>query len=97
MPFVSINKSKLKLFDIFSSSFSIMQAAARSIDLDLRKLDAKQANQHAQYLSLFMPGPFNRLGGDKDCVQVLLLIQRMAKKAEIVGTFYPVNYSTITF
>ncbi|XP_039262421.2 dynactin subunit 1-like [Styela clava] len=61
------------------------KAAARSIDLDLRKLEAQQANEHVKFLSMFMPGLFSKRGGDNDCVQVLLLVQRVARKAEIIA------------
>lgn len=61
------------------------KAAARSIDLDIRKLEAAQANEHVRYLSMFMPGLFSRQAGDQDCVQVVLLVQRISKKAEIIA------------
>nr|CAB3236444.1 dynactin subunit 1 [Phallusia mammillata] len=61
------------------------KAAARSIDHELRKLEASQANTHSQLLRLFMPATFTRRGGDGDCLLVLLLVERIAKKSQILA------------
>nr|XP_018673000.1 dynactin subunit 1 isoform X2 [Ciona intestinalis] len=61
------------------------KAAARSIDHELRKLDVSQATNHAKLLLMYMPDMFNRRAGDNDCVQVLLLVERISCKAHIIA------------
>ncbi|CAK8697051.1 unnamed protein product [Clavelina lepadiformis] len=70
------------------------KAAARSIDHELRKLDVSQATLHAKLLSLFMPAMFTRRGGDNDCVQVLLLVERFASKAQIIAKHVTDKFDT---
>lgn len=60
------------------------KTAARAIDLELRKIEAQQARDHVQFLSMFVPDAFSKHGGDGDCVEVLLLAQRLSKKSELI-------------
>ncbi|XP_065560764.1 dynactin subunit 1-like isoform X4 [Artemia franciscana] len=69
----------------FKKIYSETRAQAKSIDLELRKLDANQAVQHVQYLCAFMPDSFLSRGGEYDSLQVLLLIPRFLWKAEIIA------------
>lgn len=61
------------------------KAHAKAIDMELRKLEVKQANEHIQLLCAFMPDAFMARGNDHDAVLVLLLISRIHHKAELLA------------
>jgi len=68
----------------FKKMFAESKAHTRAIDLELRRIDVQQSNQHVQYLAAYMPDTFMSRGGDHDAVLVLLLIPRLLWKAEIL-------------
>ncbi|XP_035672851.1 dynactin subunit 1-like isoform X4 [Branchiostoma floridae] len=74
----------VETFD-FKAKFAEVKAHAKQIDMELRKLEVQQANQHVNLLCAFMPDNFHRRGGDHDCIQVLLLIPRMVCKAQLLA------------
>ncbi|XP_078668136.1 dynactin subunit 1-like isoform X9 [Branchiostoma floridae x Branchiostoma belcheri] len=74
----------VETFD-FKTKFAEVKAHAKQIDMELRKLEVQQANQHVNLLCAFMPDNFHRRGGDHDCIQVLLLIPRMVCKAQLLA------------
>lgn len=68
----------------FKKMFTETKAHSKAIDMELRRLEVAQANQHVAYLTQYMPDNFIARGGDHDAVLVLLLVARMISKAEIV-------------
>lgn len=48
-------------------------------------MEAKLATDHTKYMSMFMPAMYNKQGGDRDCVQAMLLVERIETKSTIVG------------
>ncbi|ODN04996.1 Dynactin subunit 1 [Orchesella cincta] len=68
----------------FKKMFAETKAQTTAIDLELRRLEAKEATMHVQYLSAFMPEGFMKRGGDNDAILVLLLIPRLMCKAELL-------------
>lgn len=68
----------------FKKMFTETKAHSKAIDMELRRLEVAQANQHVAYLTQYMPDNFMTRGGDHDAVLVLLLVARMIWKADIV-------------
>lgn len=54
------------------------------LDHELKKLDVKHLNKHVQFLTLFLPEQFLKRGADYDCILVLLLIQRLTSKCDLL-------------
>lgn len=48
---------------IFQKVFAETKAQTTAIDLELRRIEAKEAALHVQYLSSFMPDGFMKRGG----------------------------------
>ncbi|XP_025834813.1 dynactin subunit 1 [Agrilus planipennis] len=76
--------SKLPEIMDFKKMFSETKAHIKAIDLELRRIDIHQLQQHIKYLSSFMPDTFMNRGGDHDAILVLLLIPRLIHKSEIL-------------
>ncbi|XP_030046809.1 dynactin subunit 1 [Microcaecilia unicolor] len=74
----------LEVFD-FKIKFAETKAHAKAIEMELRKMEVRQANRHVSLLTTFMPDSFLRHGGDHDCILVLLLIPRLICKAEMIS------------
>ncbi|KAK7069216.1 Dynactin subunit 1 [Halocaridina rubra] len=68
----------------FKKMFTETKAHSKAIDMELRRLEVAQANQHVSYLSQYMPDNFMTRGGDHDAVLTLLFVARMVWKADIV-------------
>uniref|UniRef100_A0AAR5PMJ9 Dynactin subunit 1 n=1 Tax=Dendroctonus ponderosae TaxID=77166 RepID=A0AAR5PMJ9_DENPD len=68
----------------FKKMFTETKAHTKAIDLDLRRLDEQQLQQHIKYLSSYMPDSFMNRGGDHDAVLTLLLICRLIHKSDIL-------------
>lgn len=68
----------------FKKMFTETKAHIKAIDLELRRGDVMQLQQHIKYLTSFMPDTFMNRGGDHDAILVLLLIPRMVHKSEIL-------------
>lgn len=71
------------LYD-FKIKFSETKAHAKAVEMELRRLEVEQANEHIKYLCAFMPESFLSSGGDHDGVLILLLIPRLVWKTEIL-------------
>ncbi|KAJ8931890.1 hypothetical protein NQ314_015159 [Rhamnusium bicolor] len=68
----------------FKKMFTETKAHTKAIDLELRRVDIQQLQQHIKYLTSYMPDSFMNRGGDHDAVLVLLLIPRLIHKTEIL-------------
>lgn len=68
----------------FKKMFSETKAHTKAIDLELRKVDIEQLQQHIKYLTSYMPDSFMNRGGDYEAILVLLLIPRLITKSEIL-------------
>ncbi|CAH0698567.1 unnamed protein product [Spodoptera exigua] len=72
------------------------RASTRSIDLQLRALDLTQARARADMLAACLPDHFMATSGDHDAILLILLLQRLNTKADIIlgqirEKFPPVN------
>jgi dynactin 1 len=63
---------------------SAMKQTSRTVEFELRKLEAQQALQQVDLLKTFMPNSFLVSGGDYDAIQVLMLLPRIIFKADLV-------------
>ncbi|KAF9933288.1 hypothetical protein FBU30_005872 [Linnemannia zychae] len=68
-----------------------MKAQAKAIDLELRKLDALQANDNLSMVQPYLPDGFFRT--ESDSIQCLLLFKRLAFKAELMNKHLEQQYS----
>ncbi|CAH1099765.1 unnamed protein product [Psylliodes chrysocephalus] len=68
----------------FKKMFSETKAHIKAIDLELRRIDINQLQQHIKFLSSYMPDSFMTRGSDHDAVLLILLIPRMIQKLEII-------------
>jgi dynactin 1 len=68
----------------FTKMFNETKAHTKAIDLELRRVDIQQLQNHIKYLTSYMPDSFMNRGGDHDAVLVLLLIPRMIYKTDIL-------------
>ncbi|KAK5644921.1 hypothetical protein RI129_006221 [Pyrocoelia pectoralis] len=68
----------------FKKMFTETKAHTKAIDLELRRIDVQQLQQHIKYLSSYLPDTFMNRGGDYDAVLTLLLIPRLIHKSEIL-------------
>ncbi|CAH1170858.1 unnamed protein product [Phaedon cochleariae] len=68
----------------FKKMFTETKAHTKAIDLELRRIDIQQLQQHIKYLSSYMPDSFMNRGGDHDAVLMTLLIPRLIQKTEIL-------------
>ncbi|CAH2987621.1 unnamed protein product [Chilo suppressalis] len=62
----------------------LSRASTRSIDLQLRALQLTQAGARADMLAACLPDHFMTTSGDHDAIMLLLLLQRLNTKAEII-------------
>lgn len=72
----------LEVFD-FKTKFAENKAYAKTIDMELRKLDVRQANSHVSLLQIFMPDTFMKTG-DSDAILAVLLVPRTISKADLL-------------
>ncbi|KAJ4254865.1 hypothetical protein NW762_009663 [Fusarium torreyae] len=63
---------------------SASKAQVKTIDLELRRLEAQEAEQHLEILKLFLPDTYKE---DQDSVLSLLRFRRVAFKANLLNTF----------
>ncbi|XP_075211237.1 dynactin subunit 1 isoform X2 [Lycorma delicatula] len=68
----------------FKKMFAETKAHARAIDLELRRMEVQESQQHVEYLAAYMPDSFMSRGGDNDAVLVLLLIPRILWKCDVL-------------
>jgi hypothetical protein len=50
--------------------FAESKAHTKAIDLELRRIDVQQSNQHVQYLAAYMPDTFMSRGGTCPCFAI---------------------------
>ncbi|XP_068625835.1 dynactin subunit 1 [Battus philenor] len=60
------------------------RASTRSVDLQLRALELTQAKARADMLAACLPDHFMATAGDHDAILLILLLQRLNTKAEII-------------
>ncbi|KAL7912826.1 p150/dynactin-like protein [Trichoderma velutinum] len=63
---------------------SASKAQVKTIDLELRRLEAQEAEQHLEIIKLFLPDSYR---DDQDSVLALLRFRRLAFKANLVNGF----------
>ncbi|KAG0646140.1 dynein-associated polypeptide [Hyphodiscus hymeniophilus] len=63
---------------------SAAKTQVKTIDLELRRLDAQEASEHLAIVQLFLPEAFH---ADRDSVFALLRFKRVAFKATLLSTF----------
>ncbi|CAK4034695.1 Dynactin, 150 kDa isoform [Lecanosticta acicola] len=63
---------------------SAAKTQVKTIDLELRKLDAQEASEHLSIVQLFLPDSFT---AEKDSVLALLRFKRIGFKANLVQSF----------
>ncbi|KAK4101929.1 hypothetical protein N658DRAFT_41890 [Parathielavia hyrcaniae] len=63
---------------------SAAKAQVKTIDLELRRMEAQEAEQHLGIVTLFLPDAYQ---SDRDSVLALLRFQRLASKAAILTRF----------
>ncbi|KAM0244206.1 hypothetical protein ACHAP5_006506 [Fusarium lateritium] len=63
---------------------SASKAQVKTIDLELRRLEAQEAEQHLEILKLFLPDTYKE---DQDSVLSLLRFRRVAFKANLLNSF----------
>ncbi|ORZ03356.1 dynein associated protein-domain-containing protein [Syncephalastrum racemosum] len=61
---------------------TVMKAQAKAIDLELRKLEAAQANDRLNYIQPYLPDSFFKT--ENDPISCLLLFKRLVFKSEII-------------
>lgn len=75
----------VEFFD-FKVKYAETKAFARAVEMDLRRLEVQESNNHVNYLCAFMPEHFLNRGSDHDAILILLLVPRMITKAEILAS-----------
>ncbi len=63
---------------------SAAKAQVKTIDLELRRMEAQEAEQHLQIVKLFLPDTYQ---ADRDSVLALLRFRRLAFKANLLSGF----------
>ncbi|KAI1139825.1 CAP-Gly domain-containing protein [Hypoxylon sp. FL0543] len=63
---------------------SAAKTQVKTIDLELQRMDAQEAQQHLQIVKLFLPESYN---ADRDSVLALLRFRRLAFKANLLHGF----------
>ncbi|CEG82120.1 Putative Dynactin 1 [Rhizopus microsporus] len=61
---------------------TVMKAQAKSIDLELRKLEAQQANDRLSYIQPYLPDAFFKT--ENDAISCVLLFKRLMFKSELI-------------
>ncbi|EDV97986.1 GH14394 [Drosophila grimshawi] len=64
--------------------FSVSKAYGRALDQQLKAVELRLQRQHLDHLLTFVPEQFLLRGGEHDVVLVMLLLERMNDKLEIV-------------
>ncbi|XP_063371284.1 dynactin subunit 1 [Cydia amplana] len=62
----------------------LSRACTRSVDLQLRALELAQARARADMLAACLPDHFMQPAGDHDAILLILLLQRLTTKADII-------------
>ncbi|CAO3617130.1 unnamed protein product [Cunninghamella blakesleeana] len=76
---------------------TVMKAQAKSIDLELRKLDAAQANDRLTYVQPYLPEVFFKT--ENDPISCLLLFKRLVFKSDLIikhlDQHYPISEKVV--
>ncbi|KAI1278429.1 Dynactin subunit 1 [Halotydeus destructor] len=69
----------------FKLRFQEAKASSRAVEMDIRRLEAQQANEQVKLLSKFLPDSFFERGGNHDALSVCLFVPRMIEKCRIIS------------
>ncbi|KAI9303761.1 dynein associated protein-domain-containing protein [Cunninghamella echinulata] len=76
---------------------TVMKSQAKSIDLELRKLDAAQANDRLAYVQPYLPETFFKT--ENDPISCLLLFKRLVFKSDLIikhlDQHYPISEKVV--
>ncbi|TGZ41043.1 hypothetical protein CRM22_011236 [Opisthorchis felineus] len=75
-----------------TSLISQTKTMAKMIEAELRRMEAEFSTAHVQRLTAFLPDSFIRRGGDNDALLVLLLVDRLAAKSNLLATHLTERY-----
>ncbi|KAL1305061.1 hypothetical protein AAFC00_001999 [Neodothiora populina] len=78
------NRSRTMLDLNMKLQISASKTQVKTIDLELRRLEAEEAAEHLSIVQLFLPEAFN---ADRDSVLALLRFKRLGFKANLIHTF----------
>jgi dynactin 1 len=78
------NRSRAMLDLNMKLQISAAKAQVKTIDLELRRMDAQEAEQHLEIVTMFLPDTYKT---DRDSVLALLRFKRLASKANIINGF----------
>jgi dynactin 1 len=78
------SKSRAMLDLNMKLQISASKAQVKAIDLELRRLEAQEAEQHLEIVMLFLPDTYKT---DRDSVLALLRFKRLAFKANLLNSF----------
>lgn len=78
------DRSRAMLYLNMKLQMSAAKAQVKTIELELRRLEAQEAEQHLAIVSLFMPDSYRQ---DQDSVLSLLRFRRVAFKSNLVHDF----------
>ena len=71
-----------------SSDFKAKIVETRSygelLEGELKKIEAMNLSRHVQLLTLFLPEQWMKRGADHDCILLVLLIQRLISKCDLL-------------
>ncbi|BGP35932.1 hypothetical protein JCM10296v2_007784 [Rhodotorula toruloides] len=70
---------------------SVLKSQVKAIDLELRKLEAKQASAHLEIVKPYLLPSF--FESDSDAVEALLFFERVAYKVDLLNTFLEQNHA----
>ncbi|KAF9870506.1 dynactin ro-3 [Colletotrichum karsti] len=80
-----LNSKSRAMMDLnMKLQISASKAQVKTIDLELRRLEAQEAEQHLEIVKLFLPDTYKE---DQDSVLALLRFKRLAFKAELLQGF----------
>lgn len=80
-----LNSKSRAMMDLnMKLQISAAKAQAKAIDLELRRLEAQEAEQHLEIVKLFLPDTYKT---DRDSVLALLRFKRLAFKANLLNGF----------
>jgi dynactin 1 len=80
-----LNSKSRAMMDLnMKLQISAAKAQVKSIDLELRRLEAQEAEQHLEIVKLFLPDTYKT---DRDSVLALLRFRRLAFKANLLNGF----------
>ncbi|OIW27965.1 hypothetical protein CONLIGDRAFT_619576 [Coniochaeta ligniaria NRRL 30616] len=80
-----LNSKSRAMMDLnMKLQLSAAKAQVKAIDLELRRLEAQEAEQHLEIVKLFLPDTYKT---DRDSVLALLRFKRLAFKANLLNGF----------